>query len=197
MTTSPKFSLHSQWEHPFPSELLLYTNQRGQLLVFVMVWTLLGWKSAATICIKWEGAQNIIIESVDSICRDSADTQYRLIQTNFSKSPKQLTHKSLQHLTVHLWVFSWRTTHPVALKCIAKVPYQKVARRPKCFSFFWSSVSSGFFFYFFRRASSNLRDSFTMIFTQNSSIFHWAVHQPIAFSTWLLVRQDRKYILKV
>jgi len=36
-----------------------------------------------------------IIESVDSICRDSADTQYlyryMLIQTNFSKSPKQLT----------------------------------------------------------------------------------------------------------
>ena len=34
---------------------------------------------------------------------------------------------------------------------------------------------------FFRRASSNLRDSFTMVFAQNSSIFHWAVHQPIAF----------------
>jgi len=31
-----------------------------------------------------------IIESVDSICRDSADTQY-----NFSKSPKQLTYKPL------------------------------------------------------------------------------------------------------
>ena len=30
-----------------------------------------------------------IIESVDSICRDSADTQYMLIQTNFSKSPKR------------------------------------------------------------------------------------------------------------
>jgi len=26
-----------------------------------------------------------------------------------------------------------------------------------------------------------LRDSFTMVFVQNSSIFHWAVHQPIAF----------------
>ena len=34
-----------------------------------------------------------IIESVDSICRDSADMQYMLIQTNFSKSPKQLTYK--------------------------------------------------------------------------------------------------------
>ena len=32
-----------------------------------------------------------IIESVDSICRDSSDTQYMLIQTNVSKSPKQLT----------------------------------------------------------------------------------------------------------
>jgi len=36
-----------------------------------------------------------IIESVDSICRDSADTQYMLIQKNFSKSPKQLTYKTL------------------------------------------------------------------------------------------------------
>ena len=67
-------------------------------------------------------------------------------------------------------MFSWRTTHPVTLKCIAKVPNQKVTRWPKCFSFF-----------FFRRTSSNLRESFTMVFAQNSSIFHWAVHQPIAF----------------
>jgi len=36
-----------------------------------------------------------IIESVDSICRDSADTQYMLIQTNSLKSPKQLTYKPL------------------------------------------------------------------------------------------------------
>ena len=47
-------------------------------------------------------------------------------------------------------MFSRRTTRPVAPKSIAKVPNQKVARRPKCFSFF-----------FFRRASSNLHDSFT------------------------------------
>ena len=38
---------------------------------------------------------SLIIESVDSICRGSADTQYMLIQTNFSKSPKQLTYKPL------------------------------------------------------------------------------------------------------
>ena len=97
-----------------------------------------------------------------------------LIQTNFSKSPKQLTYKPLLHPTIHLRVFSWRKTHPVALKCIAKVPNQKVTRRPKCFFFF-------LFFFFFRRASSNLRESFTMVFAQNSSIFHWAVHQTIAF----------------
>jgi len=39
--------------------------------------------------------ESVVIESVDSICRDSADTQYMLIQTNFSKSPKQLTYKLL------------------------------------------------------------------------------------------------------
>jgi len=43
----------------------------------------------------------------------------------------------------------------------------------KMFFFFFSFF---FFFFFFRRASSNLRDSFTMVFAQNSSIFHWAVH---------------------
>ena len=47
-----------------------------------------------------------IIESVDSICRDSTDTQYMLIQTNFSKSPKRLTYKPLQHPIVHFRVFS-------------------------------------------------------------------------------------------
>ena len=111
-----------------------------------------------------------------------------LIQTNFSKSPKQLTYKPLLHPTVHLWVFSWRTTHPMALKSIAKVPSQKVTRRPKCFSFF--------FFFFFRRASSNLHDSFTMVFAQNSSIFHWAVHQPIAFSRFEDARGDSNRSLK-
>ena len=40
---------------------------------------------------KWRYSyETFIIESVDSICRDSADTQYILIQTNFPKSPKQL-----------------------------------------------------------------------------------------------------------
>jgi len=46
-------------------------------------------------CNNKSSADEIIIESVDSICRDSADTQYMLIQTNLSKSPKQLTYKLL------------------------------------------------------------------------------------------------------
>ena len=51
-------------------------------------------------------------------------------------------------------------------------------------------MASVFFFFFsFRQASSNLCDSFTMVFRQNSSIFHWAVHQPITFSQlWSLTR---------
>jgi len=39
--------------------------------------------------------ESVVMESVDSICRDSADTQYMPIQTNFSKSPKHLTYKPL------------------------------------------------------------------------------------------------------
>ena len=37
-------------------------------------------------CIR--GHLQTIIELVDSICRDSADTQYMLKQKNFAKSPK-------------------------------------------------------------------------------------------------------------
>ena len=47
--------------------------------------------------------------------------------------------------------------------------------------FFFLLLLFFFFFFFFRRASSNLRESFTMVFAQNGSIFHWAVHQPIPF----------------
>jgi len=58
---------------------------------------------------------DVIIELVDSICRDSVETQYMIIQKKFLKISK-------------------------------------------------------------------LRDFFTMVFAQNSSILDWAVHQPIAFS---------------
>ena len=36
--------------------------------------------------------------------------------------------------------------------------------------------------FFFRRATSKSCNSFTTVFTQNSSILHWAVHKPIVFS---------------
>ena len=39
-------------------------------------------------------------------------------------------------------MFSWWTPHPVVLKGITKVPNQKVAWQPKCFSFFHSSSFS-------------------------------------------------------
>ena len=62
------------------------------------------------------------------------------------------------------FMFPWWTTSPVARKCIVKVLNQKVAK---------------------------LCDSFTIIFTQNSSILRWAVHQPIAFSQlWSLTRRS-------
>jgi len=37
------------------------------------------------------------------------------------------------------------------------------------------------YFFFLRWAISVLHDSFIAVFTQNSSILHWAVHQPISF----------------
>ena len=55
----------------------------------------------------------------------------------------------------------------------------------KCFSFF-----------FFRRASSKLHDSFTMVFAWNSSILHWAVHQPIAFHNFEVSRGGLNLLVK-
>ena len=66
------------------------------------------------------------------------------------------------------------TNTPSGMKSIAKVPNHKAARRQKSFSFY-------FFFFFFRQASSKLRDSFMMVFTQNGSTLHWAVHLSIVF----------------
>jgi len=86
--------------------------------------------------------------------------------------------------TYHLFSsVSWPITCLVGQKSITKVPNQKVARWPKCFSSF-------FFFFlfvvFFRWATSKLRDSFMMVFAQNSSILHWPVHQPITFHNFEL-----------
>ena len=57
---------------------------------------------------------------------------------------------------------------PSGKKSITKVLNQKVARWPKCFSFF---------LHLLQWVSSKLHVLFTMVFTQNSSILHWAVHQ--------------------
>ena len=62
-------------------EILLHPSRCVALNLLQLSWTIL-----------W---QTYIIESVDSICKDSADTQYMLIQTNLSKSPKQQTYKPL------------------------------------------------------------------------------------------------------
>jgi len=59
-----------------------------------------------------------------------------------------------------------------------------------------SICRDGVFFFFFRWACSNLRDSLTMVFAQNSSIFHWAVHLPIAFFKVWITRGDLNRSLK-
>ena len=77
----------------------------------------------------------IIIESVDSISRDSVDMQYMKIQKKFPKSQKIKTYKRLWQYTIHLWMLSWPTRRPVARNSNKNT----VAKRPKCFSFFLSS----------------------------------------------------------
>ena len=67
-----------------------------------------------------------------------------LIQKKFLKikNSQLISHYNKQSM-VHLWVLSWWwTTHPVALKSIAKVPNQKVARWPKSSPSYSSSSST-------------------------------------------------------
>jgi len=51
-------------------------------------------------------------------------------------------------------------------------------------------------FTFYRPASSKLRDSFTMVFAQNSSILYWAVHQPSLFHNFEVSRGGLNWSLK-
>ena len=53
-----------------------------------------------------------------------------------------------------------------------------------------------FFFFFFRRASSNLRDSFTMVFAQNSSVFTEQCTSLSLFSSFEVTRGDLNRSLK-
>jgi len=69
-----------------------------------------------------------IIESVDSICRDSTDTQYMIIQV-ISQNHKNSKIIYKQH-TILLQAFSWSTTCLVAQKSTVKVLNQKVAKQP-------------------------------------------------------------------
>jgi len=68
---------------------------------------------------------SFIIESVDSICRDSADAHYMLIQ-KISQNLKN--NKLISRYNNLPFIFKCS----VALKTIMKVPKQKVARQSKC-----------------------------------------------------------------
>ena len=58
MITSSKSFLHTQGEHSLPVDLFLNTNQRGQLLVVVIVCAMLYSDTAAAIYIKGRGAMH-------------------------------------------------------------------------------------------------------------------------------------------
>jgi len=93
-----------------------------------------------------------------------------LIQANFSKSPNSKLISRYNTLPFIFECFHDEQHTQWRWKASRKYRTRKSPNGQKCFSFF-----------FLRRASSNLRDSFTMVFARNSSIFHWAVHQPISF----------------
>ena len=115
--------------------------------------------------IKWA----CIIELADSdICRDSADTQYMIIQKRITqnlKNSKLYAFITMCHPSSSVFMTNDMPTGAKKHHESTKPPSRQMAM-----------------FFFFRWASSKLRDSFTMVFAQTSSISHWAVHQPIAFS---------------
>ena len=53
-----------------------------------------------------------------------------------------------------------------------------------------------FFLSFFRRASSILHELFMVVYTQNSSILFWAVHNPVAFHNFEVSQGARSHSLK-
>ena len=119
--------------------------------------------SQCQICLMRIGT---FIESVNSICRDSVDTQYMAIQKN---SQKQLAYK--------LFVFECfhdQQDSQWCEKASQKYQTKNSQNGPNVF------LSSSFFF--FRRISSILREPLMLIYTQNSSILYRTVHNPIAFS---------------
>jgi len=78
-----------------------------------------------------------IINAVDSICRDSTDTQCMIIQ----KISKSLKRKLINLYNSVLFISKCfdDEQHTQCAKKHRKVPNQKVTTRPKCFPFSFSS----------------------------------------------------------
>ena len=121
-----------------------------------------------------------IVESVDSICRDSTDTQYMLIQIF------QNLQNSLQAV-----ITPYRLTSSVFMTKNAPSGTKK-----HCESTEPESHQTAKMFFFFKRASLNLRGSFTMVFAQNSSIFTEQCTSPSHFSRLEVTRGDSNRSLK-
>ena len=118
--------------------------------------------SQCQICLMRIGT---FIESVDSICRDSVDTQYMAIQKN---SQKQLAYK--------LFVFECFHDQQDSQWCEkASQKYQTKNSQN------WPNVFLSSSFFFFRRTSSILREPLALVYTRNSSVLYGAVHNSIAF----------------
>ena len=116
-----------------------------------------------------------IIESVDSICRDSVTCNIFMIIQKIYQILKNGKLRSLYNIAL---LFKCFMTYKTPSSMTKRLQMYRTKKLPdnQCFSFF--------FFY-----SSKLRDSFTMVFAQNSSILHWAVYQPIIFpQPWNLTR---------
>ena len=131
----------------------------------------------------------VIIESVDSICRDSMDMQYMIIQKKNTQKWKVRTYVVIKAYKFAVFEivrdFLWWTTCPVVCKSIAKVPNQKVARQPKCFSFFFFF----FFFFFFRQGISNCVTLSQWFSHKTATFYTKQCTSPFTFSQlWSLMR---------
>ena len=126
----------------------------------------------------YSGYLTIIIELIDSICRDSTDTQYMIIQNKLSKSKKTI---SLYYKTISSSVFIINNM-PSGAKKHRESTKPESHLKAKCFSFF----------FLFRLASSMLyaRSFFVQtaaFYTEqctNSLLFHLKSHKMVRTGHW-------------
>ena len=187
----PTFAIAMEW-----AWLWHFSTWHNCFTDFMMPWNLIGaakflavWthELSCQLFLLWLGnMQGIYMVTIhykniiDSICRDSADTQYMTIQktSQYLKNGKHITTYHSSSSTV----MTNKNRSGTRKHCEGTNP-----RTHKTGQMFFLFLLSSFF----RWASSILREPLTLVYTWNSSNLYGAVHNTITSSQlWSLVRHS-------